>query len=74
MYIRNTLPKRLFATGQGIFGATIALGNVLGNIFGGMLYEAGSPREFYLTAAMICLIAAVFAWRRRKLQTISSAV
>ncbi len=74
MYIRNTLPRRLFATGQGIFGATTALGNVLGNILGGMLYEAGSPREFYLTAAAICLIAAVFAWRRRKLQTISSAV
>ena len=69
MYIRTALPKRLFATGQGIFGATTALGNVLGNIFGGLLYEVGNPREFFLTEAAVCLVAALLIWRHRRLST-----
>ncbi len=67
MYIRNALPKRMFATGQGLFGATTALGSVLGNILGGLLYESETPRALFLTAAAICLAAAILMWLHRKL-------
>lgn len=58
MYVRSVMPKALYATGQGVFAATTAMGNVVGNVVGGSLYEHLTPHVFFLVQMGIALFSA----------------
>jgi len=63
MYLRSAVPRDRLATGQTLFAATSALGNVIGNLGGGALFGLVGPRSFFELEALIALICVVIVRR-----------
>lgn len=61
-YLRAAVPRSQLATGQTLFAATTALGNVGGNLYGGALFGAVGPAHFFQVQALVALSCVGFVW------------
>lgn len=62
MYLRAAVPRDRLATGQTLFAATAALGNVIGNLSGGILFDAMGSHGFFLFESGVAATAGTLVW------------
>lgn len=61
-YLRSAVPRHRLATGQTLFAATTALGNVCGNVYGGALFGKVGPEHFFAIQALVALACVASVW------------
>jgi PPP family 3-phenylpropionic acid transporter len=59
--VRDYTGPRTSAAGQGLLGAAVTVGTILGNVYGGPLLERGGGQLVYACAAGIAAVAAALA-------------
>lgn len=62
MYLRAAVPRDRLATGQTLFAATAALGNVIGNLSGGVLFDVMGSHGFFLFEMVVAATAGALVW------------
>ena len=66
-YVYELAPAHLKASAQAFFAAVSSVAGILGNLTGGVVYDAVGARPFYLlVAAVFALSFAVFFLTQRK--------